>query len=388
VEAGAALAVECAGGAPTPTGSEQPASASDDVAHASRHPKRSTVPAAATDRAEGVLGKGRMSLGTCSVGSKQLRSMEAPRASKRLGRISGGARWSMLAWLLGATALPSMAGCVPKSEHARVLADLQFSRNQAADLDGKLRAAQAEIARLQGEMAARDAKLDAANVAQADLIRKLDELAVLNAALQERLARAGQNVDQLVTEKGSLAQTLDDTRKQLEELRRQQAAAEARAAQFQDLLRRFGKLADAGKLRVIMRQGRMVIELPNDVLFDSGSAALKPEGRSTLLEVGKVFASMPERRFQVGGHTDNVKISNTRFPSNWELSTARAVSVVRLLLESGMKPENLSAAGYGEHDPAAVNDTAENKQKNRRIEITLVPDLEEFVKLKAAAPTG
>lgn len=363
-------------------------SADQEAAHASAHVAGDEGRAAASDRAEGVLGEVRMSLGTCSVGSKQRRSMEAPRASIRFGRRSSRGRASMLAWLLAAATLAAVPGCVPKSEHARVLADLQFSRNQAADLDGKLRAAQAEIARLQEEMAARDAKLDAANVAQADLIRKLDELAVLNAALQDRLARAGQNVEQLVTEKGSLAQTLDDTRKQLEELRRQQAAAEARAAQFQDLLRRFGKLADAGKLRVIMRQGRMVIELPNDVLFDSGSASLKPEGRSTLLEVGKVFASMPERRFQVGGHTDNVKISNARFPSNWELSTARAVSVVRLLLEAGMKPENLSAAGYGEHDPAAANDTAENKQKNRRIEITLMPDLEEFVKLKAAAPAG
>jgi chemotaxis protein MotB len=285
--------------------------------------------------------------------------------------------------------------CVPKDEHARALSDLQFSRNQAADLDGKLRAAQAEIARLQAEMSTRDAKLEAANVAQADLIRKLDELAVLNAALQERLARAGQNVEQLVSEKGqlasekgSLAKTLEDTRKQLEELRRQQAAAEARAAQFQELVRRFGKLADAGKLRVVLRQGRMIVELPNDVLFDSGSATLKQEGKATLLEVGKVFASMPDRRFQVGGHTDNVKISTQRFPSNWELSTARAVSVVRLLLEAGMKPDNLSAAGYGEHDPAAPNDTAENKQKNRRIEITLVPDLDEFVKLKDEAPKG
>jgi len=285
-----------------------------------------------------------------------------------------------LVFLLAASA----PGCVSKELYSQTLADLQFERNRTTDLEKKLAAAQAEIKRLGEELAARDAKLDQLNVAQASLSRELEELKVLNAALQGRLKQAGQSVDQLATEKGSLNDELARTRKQLDELKRQQAAAEARLAQFQELVRRFQKLAEAGKLKVVMRQGRMIIALPTDVLFDSGKSDLRAAGRDTILEVGKILASMPDRRFQVAGHTDNVKISTPRFPSNWELSTARSVEVVKLLVEASMKPENVSAAGYGEYDAIIANDTPENRQQNRRIEITLVPDLAELIQLPAA----
>ncbi|NUP06617.1 MAG: OmpA family protein [Polyangiaceae bacterium] len=288
--------------------------------------------------------------------------------------------------LCTAFSLSSIAvGCVKKELYTQALADLQFERNRSHDLDGKLKNATAEIARLGKEMQARDAKLEEMNVAQADLVRKLDEVSILNVALQDRLKKAGQSVDQLTTEKGTLSTTLAETRKELEELRKQQAAAEARVKAFQDLVKRFQKLADAGKLKVVLRQGRMIIELPTDVLFDSGKSDVRKAGKDTILEVGKILATMPDRRFQVAGHTDNVKISTARYPSNWELSTARAVEVVKILVESKVKPENLSAAGYGEFDPISANDSDANKQKNRRIEITLVPNLEEFVKLPEKA---
>ncbi len=287
-------------------------------------------------------------------------------------------RTVLLSLLFAAT----QSGClVWKDDYTKAVADLQFERNRTQDLEKKLAAAKAEIARLGDDIAARDKSLQEANVKAADLARQLEELTVLNVAMQERLKAAGQGLDQLSSEKGTLAAQLTETRKQLEELKKQQAAAEARVAQFQDLIKRFQKLADAGKLKVVLRQGRMLIELPTDVLFDSGKAEINPAGKQTVQEVGKVLATMPDRRFQVAGHTDNVKISTARFASNWELSTARGVEVLKVLVGAKVKPENLSAAGYGEFDPVSANDTTENKQKNRRIEITLVPNLEEFVKL-------
>jgi chemotaxis protein MotB len=287
-------------------------------------------------------------------------------------------RTALVALLFATT----QSGClVWKDDLTKAVADLQFERNRTQDLERKLAAANAELSRLAGEIAARDKALQEASVGAADLTRKLEEIAILNVALQDRLKAAGQGIDQLSTEKGTLAAALADTRKQLEELKKQQAAAEARVAQFNDLIKRFQKLADAGKLKVVLRQGRMLIELPSDVLFDSGKAEINQAGKATVQEVGKVLASMPDRRFQVAGHTDNVKISTARFASNWELSTARGVDVLKVLVTSKVKPENLSAAGYGEFDPVAANDTTENKQKNRRIEITLVPNLEEFVKM-------
>ena len=287
-------------------------------------------------------------------------------------------RTVLLSLLFAAT----QSGClVWKDDYTKAVADLQFERNRTQDLEKKLAAAKAEIARLGDDIAARDKSLQEANVKAADLARQLEELTVLNVAMQERLKAAGQGLDQLSSEKGTLVAQLTETRKQLEELKKQQAAAEARVAQFQDLIKRFQKLADAGKLKVVLRQGRMLIELPTDVLFDSGKAEINPAGKQTVQEVGKVLATMPDRRFQVAGHTDNVKISTARFASNWELSTARGVEVLKVLVGAKVKPENLSAAGYGEFDPVSANDTTENKQKNRRIEITLVPNLEEFVKL-------
>ncbi|MFO0555059.1 MAG: OmpA family protein [Polyangiaceae bacterium] len=298
---------------------------------------------------------------------------------RRSWASAGITRGALALVLLGSSALS--LGCVKESLYTAALADLQFERNRSADLQKKLEATKAEVDRLGTDMKDRDAKLEEANLREADLTRKLDEVQVLNVALQDRLKQAGQSLDQMSTEKGSLNAALADTRKQLDELKKQQAAAEARVAQFQELVKRFQKLAEAGKLKVVMRQGRMIIELPTDVLFDSGKAELRSAGKDTLLEVAKVLAQMPDRRFQVAGHTDNVKISTQRFPSNWELSTARAVEVVKLLIDNKVKPENVSAAGYGEFDPVAANDSTENKQKNRRIEIGLVPNLDEFVRL-------
>jgi chemotaxis protein MotB len=92
-----------------------------------------------------------------------------------------------------------------------------------------------------------------------------------------------------------------------------------------------------------------------------------------------VFKTLKGRTFQVAGDTDDVPIKTQRFPSNWELSTARAVEVVRFLIAQGVDPHALSAAGYGEFDPVASNDKADGRAKNRRIEIALQPNLDELV---------
>jgi chemotaxis protein MotB len=283
--------------------------------------------------------------------------------------------------------------CVRLGLYDEALYKLDVARAEAARNGAQAAALNAEVQRLNGELAklgqelkARDARLADMTVARANDTRKIDDLVALNGELSQRLRSVGQSVETLAGEKGSLSKALAETRARLEELRRQQAAAEARAAQFRDLAARFQKLVDAGQLKVIMRGGRMVLELSNDVLFDSGKTDLKPIGKQTLVEVASVLRGMPERRFQVAGHTDNVKIATPRFPSNWELSTARAVEVVKLLGDSGMDPRNLSAAGYGEFAPVETNDTPEGRAKNRRIEIALVPNLDELVAVSGAEP--
>ena len=158
-------------------------------------------------------------------------------------------------------------------------------------------------------------------------------------------------------------------------LNARKAEADRRVAQYRTLLGKFKKLIDAGTLQVSITDGRMVLALPSDVLFSSGRAELSEEGRQTIAEVASVLATIPERRFQVEGHTDNVPIRTKRFPSNWELASARAVNVVGEMIQAGVDPGSVSGASQGEYRPVSSNDDETGRAQNRRIEIVLVPDL-------------
>jgi chemotaxis protein MotB len=196
--------------------------------------------------------------------------------------------------------------------------------------------------------------------------------------LTGKLESLGQDVSRLETERGSLGGQLETAKKRMEELRKAQAQAEARAAQFRKLVAQFKQLTDAGKLQVELRENRMIVRLGDQILFDPGKTELKKEGEDALRQVTVVLKDIPNRNFQVAGHTDNIPIKSKRFRSNWDLSTARAVEVVNFMIASGMEPKRLSAAGYADQSPVAANDTTENKAKNRRIEITLVPNLDDL----------
>ena len=140
-------------------------------------------------------------------------------------------------------------------------------------------------------------------------------------------------------------------------------------------------MIDAGKIQVVIRQGRMIVKLPAEILFASGSADLSKEGQPALAEVAAVLKQFPDRRFMVAGHTDNVPIGPSRFKDNWELSTARSVTVTEFLISVGMKPNHLVAAGYGEFDPVRSNTSDGGRKENRRIEIVLLPNLAEIPQL-------
>ena len=198
------------------------------------------------------------------------------------------------------------------------------------------------------------------------------------AAATKKLSALGQDVSRLETERGNLGGELEQAQKRMEELKKAQAQAEARAAQFRKLVTQFKALTDAGKLQVEIRENRMIIRLGDKILFDPGKTDLKPEGKDALTQVTAVLKSLANRNFQVAGHTDNVPIKSKKFRSNWDLSTARAVEVLNYMVGAGMEAKRVSAAGYADQSPVAPNDSPENKAKNRRIEITLVPNLDDL----------
>jgi chemotaxis protein MotB len=260
-------------------------------------------------------------------------------------------------------------GCVTTKAYDKKVAELDALRaahdKSAAD---QQRALQAQLD---------DAKthLTSARGERDRLQKQLDDAQALVLDLKQRLEKLGQNVDKLAHEKGQLDATLADAKARLEDLRKQKQAAEARAQTFRNLVAQLRSMIDAGQLKVVIRDGRMIIALPNDVLFDSGKTAIKPDGVAALAQVAQVLAGIADRHFLVAGDTDDVPIHTSRFPSNWELSTARAVEVVKLLVDKGVKPELLAAAGYGQFDPVAANDSPEHRAQNRRIEIVLQPNL-------------
>jgi len=212
-----------------------------------------------------------------------------------------------------------------------------------------------------------------------------------SAKLAKKLTSLGQDVTRLETERSGLGGELEQANKRMEELKKAQAQAEARAAQFRKLVTQFKTLTDAGKLKVEIRENRMIIALGDKILFDPGKTDLKPEGKDALKQVSEVLKDLQNRNFQVAGHTDNIPIKSQKFRSNWDLSTARAVEVVNFMITSGLDGKRLSAAGYADMSPVAPNDTTENKAKNRRIEITLVPNLDDLPPIDDAlkdAPTA
>ena len=134
-------------------------------------------------------------------------------------------------------------------------------------------------------------------------------------------------------------------------------------------------------------QGKLTVNILDRILFDSGEAEIKPQGMQVLRQLAGVLKQYPSRQVHVIGHTDNVPIrasSRNRFPSNWELSTARATAAVRFLCEqAGIDPRRLGSVGYGEFHPVAENATPEGRAQNRRIAIVILS--EELVGSDAAA---
>lgn len=176
-------------------------------------------------------------------------------------------------------------------------------------------------------------------------------------------------------DRGELQSSLDEMKKAMEEMRARQAEQRKRLQEFADLTRRFKKLKDAGTLSVKIIDGKMVVSLGSDLLFNQGSARLSKDGVQAVREVAAQLGSIPDRKFQVEGHTDNVPIATANFPSNWELASARSISVVKTMIDAGLPASRVSAASLGDTQPVQANDTPEGKAANRRVAIVVVPDL-------------
>ncbi len=196
------------------------------------------------------------------------------------------------------------------------------------------------------------------------LEQKIAELELDIAARQQRI--------------GQLEASVVGLEQELDELRDEQKRRREELATYRELFDRLRTLIDAGTIKVSFRKGRMIVELPSAVLFDSGRTELRPDGIAALEQLVAALGSVAHRDLMIAGHTDDVPIKTRRYKNNWELSTQRAVVVVGFMVDKRFPSEHLAAAGYGQEDPVADNGTEEGRSLNRRIEIQLMPNLGEL----------
>lgn len=246
---------------------------------------------------------------------------------------------------------------------------------------------EAEHANEKKAHAAAQTELDASKLRIAELLAQLQKMGVNVDELNIKLQQEG-------TEKERLAADLDEMKRALDEYKQRAAQLERIKKRFEVLRSKLEKLTNLG-LKVQIRHNRMVISLPGDVLFASGRDDLREEGVTVLGAVADVIRGdeqLSKRYFQVAGHTDNKPLrSNPKFVDNWGLSAMRARQVLVYLVAptnaekggGGLDQRHLHAAGYGETDPVADNGTEEGRQANRRVELVLMPDVEEMLDLKS-----
>lgn len=197
--------------------------------------------------------------------------------------------------------------------------------------------------------------------------------------LQQQNTDLEQQKTALEGQRTALEQKNTATQQQVGSLEQQKAAllasSQLRQQQYDALVKGLSKEVEKGQLQVRQYQNMLAVDLAEQIFFDSGRATLKAGGKDVLKKVGEALKGYENKVIRVVGHTDNVPVAKSlqgTFPTNWELSVARATNVVRFLQEVGIPPQRMVASGRSEYDPVAPNETPEGRQKNRRIEIMLI----------------
>ncbi len=261
-------------------------------------------------------------------------------------------------------------GCVGKSRYRA-----ELSKNEV--LAAQLKSQADKKNRLQQEKLDIKKQLEASH--RQSGLREKEQAKLINAQadqislLETRANKQAQEKKRLENERKSLKGMLSEAEKVAEEkVRNAQEAVRAR----ETLINSLQTEIDQGNVKILQMNDRLSVQIVSKILFSSGSDQVTGEGKGVLKKVSLSLKNLTKNRIRVEGHTDNVPIGPVlarKFPSNWELSTARATQVVRYLSQEKVNPKNLLAVGMAEYTPIASNDSPEGRQKNRRIEIVLTP---------------
>jgi chemotaxis protein MotB len=267
----------------------------------------------------------------------------------------------------------ALSGCVTsgtyreKELEAQGLAqNLQEQRSQYAKLLSENGELKSEVARLRQNLTDMTSERDALAAGKKGLEQSLRST---SDAKNQRIGELSQKITELETENRRLNEQLTQLQKQKE------LEVQKTSRTYEDLLEHMKGEISKGEVTISELKGKLTVNLVESVLFDSGKAEVKPNGLIVLQKVVDILANVKDKAIRIEGHTDNVPITGAlarRYPTNWELSAARAINVTRYLQLQGIDPALLAAVAYGQYKPIASNDTEEGRAKNRRIEIGLI----------------
>ena len=273
-----------------------------------------------------------------------------------------------------------LSACVSETVHQQKLDENAYLQSVIKSLEAdyeRLKADKIQLADRNDSLNQRVLEaIERNKLLQEDLMRARADLERVEKVLADRSAEAGtamaemrQEIDRLVEGNNLLQQQLEV------ELQAREARLAEVQSTYDELVGKLEQEIERGEVRISELKGKLTVNVVDKILFDSGKAALKPAGIKVLQQIGDILNSAVDKNIQVEGHTDNVPISGglaTRYPSNWELSTARATTVLHFLQDKvGVSGERLSAVGYGEYQPISSNATAEGRAVNRRIQLVL-----------------
>lgn len=245
-------------------------------------------------------------------------------------------------------------------EHAALRAEADKLKTEVAGLTGEVK----DVKKEREKLAADNKNLEGVLKAKSDsLSRSITDLREEGAGLRRK-------IEELEADNRRLKQEIENLQRVKEEKVREVSRT------YEDLLKKMEGEISKGQVTISELKGKLTVNMVDAVLFDSGKAEVKESGLAILQKVVDILKGVKDKAIRIEGHTDNVQIVGNlakKYPTNWELSAARAINVARFLQQQGIDPAALGAVAYAEHKPVAPNDTDEGRAKNRRIEIILVP---------------
>jgi len=266
-------------------------------------------------------------------------------------------------------------------EAARLTRELAALTDRYHRLEEENRALKERIAALSGDLAATREERDHMKSSLEFVTGERDRLAADNRELERTLSAKADSLSRTIVDLRGRIADLDrenrDLRQRIADLTKaQEEKVEKVSRTYEGLMAKMEAEIRQGQVTISELRGKLTLNMVDAILFDTGKAQIKPEGLAVLDKIVSILRDEREKGIRIEGHTDNVPIAGVlakTYPTNWELSAARAIGVTRYLQEQGISPDLLSAVAYGEYRPVAGNDTPEERAKNRRIEIILAP---------------